>query len=151
MPLLRTLLVAGAVLAADQITKALALAYLHPDPPVPVLGPLLVLRLVRNPGAAYGLLTGQRWLLSAVALAFAAGALWYSRRARGLTAVALGLLVGGALGNAIDRLRFGQVTDMIEIPPLTFVFQVFNVADVAVTFGVLALAWDAWREERDRS
>lgn len=114
---------------------------------IPVVAGLFTLRYIRNPGAAYGLLHGQRWPLAALAAAVALGLLWYARRARGRgEQVAVGLLLGGALGNLHDRLRWGLVTDFLEINPLAALFQVFNVADMGITFGVLLLLLSTWRQ-----
>lgn len=147
--LFTTVAVAGAVLALDMTTKLAVMARMAEGESIPVIAGLLTLHYVRNPGAAYGLLSGQRWALAALAAAVALGLLWYARNSRNrLERVALGLILGGALGNLIDRLRWGLVTDFLEINPLTFVFQVFNVADMGITFGVVLLIWGAWQQQR---
>lgn len=123
----RTLVV---VLVLDQLTKW---AFKDADA---VLWPG-VLRLygTRNTGAAFGMLSGLPWLLTAVGFAAAALLLYYLWRTRpeGLFGAGLNLVAAGALGNAIDRLLWGYVIDFIE---LLFVrFAVFNLADAAVTIG----------------
>jgi signal peptidase II len=124
------------VVVIDQVTKTLALSHLDPDDPVQVVGDLLRLRLVFNPGAAFSIGTGMTWLLTTVAITVVIVVIRISRRlgSRGW-AVALGLLLGGAIGNLTDRLlrepgfARGHVVDFIELPN----FPVFNAADSAIT------------------
>lgn len=124
------------VVVVDQVTKAVALSHLDPDAPVRVVGDLLRLRLVFNPGAAFSIGTGLTWLLTLVAVTVVVVVVRISRRlgSRGW-AVALGLLLGGAMGNLTDRLlrepgfARGHVVDFIELPN----FPVFNAADSAIT------------------
>lgn len=150
--MLTTLLTAGAVLSLDLATKLTVMSRMAEGQGIPVIPGLFTFHYVRNPGAAYGLLTGQRWALAVLAAGVAAGLLWYARRAQpGLERLALGLLLGGAVGNLHDRIRWGLVTDFLEINPLTFVFQVFNVADMGITFGVILLLWATWRHPQSQS
>lgn len=132
------------VVAADQITKALAEAELVPGEQVDVLGPL-TLTLAHNSGVAFGLAAGGGGALlialSVAALIFVA-VLFARDPARPRMWLAVGLLAGGAIGNLIDRVRAGAVTDYIDVlswPP-------FNLADVAITLGVLVLALTYLRE-----
>jgi len=125
------------VVALDQIAKRLIETNLVPGEQVDVLGPL-DLTLAHNSGIAFGLASGGGAALVAltlVALIFV-GVLFARNPARSGMWVAVGLLAGGALGNLIDRLRADAVTDYIDVlswPP-------FNLADVAVTLGVVVLA-----------
>ncbi len=132
------LLIGGAVLAADQLTKALVRANLPPGASFPPDWPVRLTH-VTNTGAAFGLLTNQSVLLTFVAF-FAIGLIIYYYRKAPDGAwplrVALGLQLGGAIGNLIDRLRQGYVTDFID---LRF-WPVFNVADSAITVGAVLLA-----------
>jgi signal peptidase II len=131
-------LVAVLAYAADVATKTVAVETLTGQPPVPVLGELLQLRLTRNPGAAFSLGTSSTLLLSLVALAVVCVVAWLGRRVRSpLWAVALGLLLGGAAGNLTDRLLRepapeqalqGHVVDFLELPN----WPVFNLADSAI-------------------
>ena len=131
-----TLLVLAAVtLAADQATKAWALATLTPGEPVDLVGSWIQLQLIRNPGAAFSLGEGVTWLLTAVSLAILAWVLVAARRVGSMPwAVALGLLLGGALGNLLDRLLRepgpgrGHVVDFIDY----FGLFIGNVADIAI-------------------
>jgi signal peptidase II len=134
------------VLAADVLTKTAAVAALSDRPPVRLLDGAVFLVLVRNPGAAFSLATGYTWVLTLVAVAVVVVIVRISRRLRSAGwAVALGLVLGGALGNLSDRLLRepgplrGHVVDMVSLfAPDGSVWPVFNLADAAiVTGGVL--------------
>jgi signal peptidase II len=130
-----TLGVAAAVVVLDQATKALAVAMLEGQPPIEVLGRWLQLTFVRNPGAAFSLAGNYTIVISAIALAVS---FFIVRTARTLSstwwAVVLGGILGGALGNLIDRILRspapfrGHVVDFLELPN----WPVFNVADMAL-------------------
>jgi signal peptidase II len=138
---------AGFVVLVDQATKALAVARLRPDRSVPVVGDLVQLRITRNAGAAFSMGTGATWLLTVVAVVIVVLVLRSVRRlgSRGWTA-ALGLLLGGAVGNLVDRLvrepgvGRGHVVDFIAYGQL-FIGNVADIAIVgaAVLIGVLAV------------
>jgi len=134
--------VAAAVLGLDLLGKTLAVAYLSGGGQVRLLDGLLVLRLVRNPGAAFGLGTGVTVVFTLVAVAVVVVILRTARRLRSRAwAVALGLLLGGALGTLTDRvfrspgpLR-GHVVDYLELPR----WPVFNLADSAIVTAALLM------------
>jgi signal peptidase II len=137
---------AALVLAADVLTKVLAVATLTGRPPVELLGGAVYLVLVRNPGAAFSLATGYTWVLSLVAVAVVVVIVRIARRLRSVGwAVALGLVLGGALGNLADRVfrapgfLQGHVVDVVSLfAPDGSVWPVFNLADSCiVTGGVL--------------
>lgn len=140
-------LLAGLVLAVDQGTKTWAVAALSGRGPVDVVGGLLRLQLVRNPGAAFSFATGMTWVFTIIAVTVVMVIVRVSRKLGSLTwSIALGLLLGGALGNLTDRLLrapgfgVGHVVDFLELPH----WPVFNVADMcvdsaAVLIGLLAL------------
>ena len=140
--------VAIAVIIADQATKAWILGPFDlPDRgPVPVAASLR-LTMVWNRGVSFGLLGASgdfgRWALvifeAGVAVALG---VWARRAERPLLALALGFVMGGALGNVIDRARFGAVVDFIDVTALHFPW-VFNIADSAINIGVALLLWDA--------
>jgi signal peptidase II len=144
----RALLVVAVVVALDQASKAMLRANLHRgDRRDLALGVDLV--HVRNRGIAFGLFTERGPLLTVLTFA-ALGLLvayFAAHPARPLLWLATGLMLGGAIGNLIDRLRFGAVTDFIDIPW----WPAFNFADTAITLGVvtLLLAIDGSREEPD--
>jgi signal peptidase II len=133
LPLL--LAVAVAVLLADVVSKTLVVHELGDREPVTLLGGLLTLRLVRNPGAAFGVAQGLTIAFTVVAAAVVVVILRLSRRLRSTAwAVALGLVLGGAVGNLTDRVfrapgpGRGHVVDFLELPH----WPVFNLADSAI-------------------
>ena len=135
----------GAVIALDQLTKIIASAWLTLHVPVAVM-PHLNLTLVHNPGAAFSLFGDaggwQRWMLlgvTAVVCLFLY--YWLKRLDRGETAtiIAIAAIIGGALGNAVDRLLYGHVVDFIDLYYGEYHWPVFNLADAAITLGALAL------------
>ena len=142
------LLLAGAIVTLDQITKAIALERLPLGVPVTVIDGLLALTLVLNPGLAFGLLgsvpPGWRWVvaaLSLVALAVLARVALRVLPAGGWTGrLAIGLIFGGAVGNLVDRARFGAVVDFVDVYWRGWHWPAFNVADSAITVGVALLA-----------
>jgi len=137
-----TAALAVAVVALDQVTKYLVRTNLSPvGTSVPVIGRLLRLTYTRNEGAAFGMLPGGRiafMIVSFTVVVVIAGYVIRRRPHRPWVVVALGLLLGGAIGNLIDRAYFGWVTDFIQVP---FDFPVFNVADSSVIVGVAMLVW----------
>jgi len=142
------LLLAGAIVTLDQITKAIALERLPLGVPVTVIDGWLALTLVLNPGLAFGLLgsvpLGWRWVvaaLSLVALAVLARVALRVLPAGGWTGrLAIGLIFGGAVGNLVDRARFGAVVDFVDVYWRGWHWPAFNVADSAITVGVALLA-----------
>lgn len=133
------------VLVADQLTKALALAWIAPVQPIAVL-PFANLVLVWNRGVSFGLLGGHGLPASAfiaLSLAIAAGLLvWLWRERHAPTALALAAIIGGAVGNVIDRLRHGAVVDFIDLHAAGYHWPAFNIADSAIVLGALALVLD---------
>jgi lipoprotein signal peptidase len=137
------------VMAADQASKWWVLNVID----LPALGqvvllPVLNLTFVRNTGVTFGLLTGfGQWgylALAAIALAVVAAlGIWLRRAESLLVAIALGAIVGGAISNVIDRLRFGYVVDFIHAHVGVWSWYVFNLADAAIVCGVAALVLDS--------
>ena len=144
---------AAAVIVLDQITKAWMLYGLHIREvgQVRVLDPIFNLTFVLNRGVSFGLLTGGetgRWLLTVFSIVVAGLLGWWAMRAeRRLLITAIGLIMGGALGNVIDRIRFGGVVDFLDFSGLYFPW-VFNVADSAISIGVVLLVLDSFLSER---
>ncbi len=136
------------VLVLDQITKYLALTRLPPARPIGVIDGFFSLTLVMNPGLAFGLLsstpTAWRWivaLLSIGALAvLAVVGLRMLSSGGWLSSLSLGLIFGGAIGNLIDRARFGAVVDFLDFYWREYHWPAFNVADSAISVGVTLLA-----------
>ncbi len=133
-----------AVLAVDQLTKAGVLAYLT-EPAGPIrLGPLLNLVHVRNFGIGFGFLgdggTGQQWALAGFALIVAVVLMVMQARTDArLYATGLMLIASGAVGNAICRLARGSVVDFVDVHVAGYHWPAFNVADTAITLGVLCV------------
>jgi signal peptidase II len=129
---------AAAVLALDQVTKELVRANVDRGSEDGIF-PGVELVHTRNSGVAFGLLEDGGVLLMLFAAAALAALLvfFWANRAKPLAWLATGLLVGGAFGNAIDRIRGGGVVDFIKLPA----WPAFNVADMAITFGVIALVF----------
>jgi signal peptidase II len=114
------------------------------------LAPFADFVVVWNRGVSYGLFQQEgglgRWLLVGISLAAAIGlSVWMVRAGSRLLAVALGLIVGGALGNAIDRAAYGAVFDFVHLHAGTWSWYVFNVADAAIVAGVVGLILDSLR------
>ena len=134
------------VIVVDQITKHIAIASLIPYDANPVIPGFLNWTLAFNTGAAFSFLHDaggwQRWLFSALAITVCAVlVIWLKRlpRADWRTALPLALVIGGALGNLIDRVRFGRVTDFIEVYHQQWSWPAFNVADSAISVGAVLL------------
>jgi signal peptidase II len=140
------------VVLLDQLTKAWATAHLEFNQPVTVL-PFFDLRLLHNTGAAWSLLATaggwQRWFLSGLAI-LVSGILviWLSRiKPQQLwLACALALVLGGALGNVVDRIMYGYVVDFIDIYYQQWHWPAFNIADSAISVGAVMLLIDALRK-----
>ena len=143
-----------AVIALDQVTKFLVSRFLELYERVEVL-PVLDFTLLHNTGAAFSMLAGaggwQRWFFiilgSAVSLMLVTW-LWRSPRGEKLLPLALALILGGALGNVVDRVLHGYVIDFIHAHWGSSYFPAFNVADSAITVGAALLIVDAFREKR---
>lgn len=126
---------AGSVVLIDQFSKFLALKYLSSQASVPCIPKVMDLTLVRNPGMAFGLFSGFAPVLFAIITISLIFLFLLANRSHGASRVdrwALSLILGGAVGNWIDRLRFEAVIDFIDFR----VWPVFNVADIAITVGV---------------
>ena len=141
------------MLVADLITKRMVVSNLALYEHIQVVGDAVRIKYILNPGAAFGLFPGTRYVLIGVSVAAIVIVVWvaWTRRPRLHTVVPLGLILGGAVGNLIDRVRQGEVVDFIQVGIPPHYFPVFNVADSAVSVGVtwLALGLLLWgREDR---
>jgi signal peptidase II len=141
-------------IALDQATKYWVVYVLDlPDRFQYHLSPIFNLTMVWNDGVSYGLLRAQgwvgRWSLALFSFAVAAAlAAWVWRSARALPALGVGLIMGGAIGNAVDRARIGRVVDFLDFSGAHVFPWVFNVADSAITVGVVLLIVDSLLGER---
>ncbi|MBY0338409.1 MAG: signal peptidase II [Acetobacteraceae bacterium] len=152
-PLRQGLVFAAILLVLDQLSKWWILEVVRlPEArniPLLALGPVgLDLTMVWNRGVTFGLFSGDgAWnhiILAALALAIAAFLLRWLRRAETpMVTYALGAVIGGAIGNVIDRFRFGAVVDFVDVHAWGWHWYVFNIADAAIVCGVLALLLDA--------
>ena len=144
-------LVAAVIVAAlDQLTKWWILDWVMDPPRVIAIAPFFNTVLVYNRGTSFGLFEGGgQWLLLAVAAAIVAILLvWLTRTRRRGLALALGLVIGGALGNAIDRLARGAVVDFLDFHWGELHWPAFNLADSAITIGVVLMLLDGLLERR---
>ncbi len=154
------LIIAAVVFALDQLTKWIILSQIQLSPPgcrpaeggfgcrFIELSPIVDLQMVWNRGISFGLFRADsdvtRWALVVTSLVIAGFFTWWLRTAeRRLTALALGLVIGGAIGNVLDRILYGAVADFIDFSMNGNFFPwVFNVADAGITVGALLLAYD---------
>jgi signal peptidase II len=135
--------VAAVVLVLDVVTKVIAVDALEGREPVRVLGGLVYLQLLRNPGAAFSMATGMTWVLALVAIGVVVAIVWLARKLRSTGwAIGLGLVLAGALGNLVDRIfrapgpLQGHVVDFVSVfAPNGEVWPVFNVADSSIVVG----------------
>ncbi|MCZ8294492.1 MAG: signal peptidase II [Hylemonella sp.] len=145
--LLQWLGLAFLILVVDQITKGLILVYYHPGE-VTVLTDFLNIVRVHNRGAAFSFLAGadgwQRWFFVGIGAVAAVFIVYLLRTHAGqrLFCFALTCILGGAVGNVLDRLLHGYVVDMVDFHIDRWHFPAFNVADTAITFGVIFLLLD---------
>jgi signal peptidase II len=152
------LIVSLLVIAADQFTKFQVTEALALYQRMPVV-PFIDLVRLHNTGAAFSFLADasgwQNWLFTGVAVVVSAGILWWltrlPRRGKGVLALGLALLLGGAIGNLIDRVLYGYVVDFILLHYGAWSYPAFNVADSAITCGVALLLFDGFVLERRQS
>ena len=143
---LTVLLIAAAILATDQVTKVLLVGWLPLHARYEVVEGLLTINHVQNYGAAFGLFANVsgnllRWVLVIVSIA-AVGLIWaYAREGwhEPKIVIAFGMILGGALGNLVDRLRLGYVVDFVDVHWGSYHWPSFNVADAAITMGAVIL------------
>jgi signal peptidase II len=143
-----------AVVVLDLVTKGLVQSNVALHERVDVLGSVIRLTYIHNPGAAFGLYLGpwsrQIFLaLSTVALFVLAALYWYTPAPDKARLLAIALICGGAVGNLVDRMRSPHgVVDFVDVGFGAIRWPVFNVADIAVTTGAIVLALSLWREDR---
>ena len=152
----RGLALAAAVVIIDQVTKWWILERIMLPPRLIEITPFFNLMLTWNRGVSFGLFNTaspwNAWVLSVVALLITALLLaWLARSERRVMAVGLGLIIGGAIGNLIDRVRFGAVADFLDVHAWGWHWPAFNIADAAITIGVAVLIIDSvFGSERQR-
>ncbi|WP_305880104.1 signal peptidase II [Sporosarcina sp. Marseille-Q4943] len=137
----------------DQLTKWLVVQNMNLGERIPIAEPYLALLSHRNKGAAWGMLEGQMWLFYIVTIIVVVGIIYFfHKEAKGskLLSASLMFLLGGAIGNFIDRLVRKEVVDFIDvlIPVINYDFPIFNVADAALTVGVVFIILHVIADEK---
>lgn len=132
-------IIALIVILIDQITKKLIVTYLEIGESIPIIENFLYLTSHRNRGAAWGILQGQMWFFYIITSVVIIVVIYYIQkygRKSPLLGWSLGLLLGGAIGNFIDRLFLKEVVDFVDVYIFTYNYPIFNVADAALVIGV---------------
>lgn len=144
---------AVAVFVIDQLSKAWLVSFLAPGERVQVFGDYLRLVHSQNSGALFGLFRDQAILFAIVSVGVVGAIIWFHRTSgrNTLLSVALGLLLGGALGNMADRFRLGHVVDFVDLGIGGFRWYTFNVADSAISAAILLLLLSAFIGDRSRA
>jgi signal peptidase II len=153
---LRYFAIATIILLLDQLSKWSALSNLQMGVPEYVL-PFMNWLLLFNPGAAFSFLAQssgwQRWFFTILGLAACIYIVWLLRKNQNdkLLCVALSLILGGALGNVLDRIRFGAVVDFIDLHYANWHWPAFNIADSAICIGAALIIWGELRKSFGKS
>ncbi len=140
--------VAALAFVADRLSKAVVIRLMTPDQSIPVIPGVFHLTLVKNPGAAFGMLANQRTLFLVIAVVVIVAVLYYSRLIgpeHTLLQVSLGLQLAGAAGNLVDRAASGLVVDFLDVR----IWPVFNVADSSIVIGTGLLILALLRTPQD--
>ncbi|OBZ19088.1 signal peptidase II [Bacillus sp. FJAT-27264] len=133
----------------DQATKYVIATRLELGEQIPVIGNFFLITSHRNRGAAFGILEGQQWFFILVTIVVVAGIVWYLNKVkatRKLLPTALGLVLGGAVGNFLDRMLNGEVVDFLQFNFGSYTFPIFNVADSCIVIGVALIILDSLRD-----
>lgn len=136
------------VFLLDQLIKNFVLESMRLGESIPVIRDVFHITFVLNPGAAFGMLEHKRWIFIAVALLVILLALVFYRHIQKeslATRMGAGLLLGGALGNLVDRIQTGLVVDYLDFR----IWPVFNIADIAICVGAVMLIFDMWQRRND--
>jgi signal peptidase II len=144
-------LIAIFIILFDQVTKWLIVSRMHLGESIPIINDFFYITSHRNKGAAWGILQGQMWFFYAITVVVIIGIIYYiQKEAKGkwLLGVSLAFMLGGAIGNFIDRLVRKEVVDFIHTYIFNYNFPVFNIADSALVIGVVLLMIQMIKEER---
>ncbi|WP_308810526.1 MULTISPECIES: signal peptidase II [Bacillaceae] len=143
-------LIALLIIMIDQFTKWLVVKYMTLGESIPIIDNFLYITSHRNRGAAWGILQGQMWFFYIVTTVVIIGIVFYIRKfsTDKLTGISLGLILGGAIGNFIDRIFRNEVVDFVHTYIFSYSFPVFNVADSALCIGVGLLVIAMFMEEK---
>jgi signal peptidase II len=156
LSLLRYFVIATLTLLLDQLSKWSALSNLQMGVPEPVL-PFLNWLLLFNPGAAFSFLAQgsgwQRWFFTILGLVACVYIVWLLRKSQNdkLLCLALSLILGGALGNVLDRIMYGAVVDFIDLHYANWHWPAFNIADSAICIGATLIIWGELRKSFGKS
>ncbi len=135
------------VFLLDYVTKKLIEYNLKLYEQIEIIGNFFLLTSIRNRGAAFGILQGQRWFFVLVTVIVVAGISWYCKRSyrtgSRLLMFALSLILGGAVGNFLDRALYGEVVDFLQFNFGSYTFPIFNVADSGICVGVALVILDS--------
>jgi len=145
-------LIALVMFLIDQGTKYLIATQLVIGEQIPVIGNFFLITSSRNRGAAFGILQEQRWFFIVITLIVVVGIIWYMQRikhtGKKMLSIALSLVLGGAVGNFLDRAVSGEVVDFLQFNFGTYTFPIFNVADSCIVIGVIMIVLDSLLEVR---
>jgi signal peptidase II len=145
-------LIAIFIILIDQVTKWLIVTKMHLGESIPVINDILYITSHRNRGAAWGILQGQMWLFYVITVIVIVAIVYYiQKEAKGkwLLGVSLAFMLGGAIGNFIDRLFRKEVVDFIHTYIFGYNFPVFNIADSALVIGVVLLMIQMLHDEKE--
>lgn len=144
---MQVLSIAFITLILDQVSKWYIRDVMALHESIPVIPGLFHITYILNRGAAFGILENQRWLFLAIAAVLVGAYIWLRHKIphHWLTRFGVGMLLGGAVGNALDRGLSGAVTDFFDFR----IWPVFNVADVGICVGVALLLWYSWTHISD--
>lgn len=145
-------IIAAAIIALDQWTKSLVVKHMELGQSIPLIQDVLHLTSHRNTGAAFGILANQRMLFVVTTIAVVVGILISLIRigkSQPRVSLALSMVLGGAIGNFIDRVTTGKVVDFVDVTVINF--PIFNVADMAITIGVGLLLLDVLLDSKRKA
>lgn len=135
------------VFVLDWISKKIVAGSMYIGEQIPVIGHFFILTSIRNTGAAFSIFEGARYFFLLITVFVVAGIVWYIRRMRAsgsmLLLTGLGMVLGGAVGNFLDRAIYGEVVDFLQFNFGSYTFPIFNVADIGITVGVAMIVLDS--------
>lgn len=143
-------LIAFIIFVIDQLTKYIIVSKLELWEQISVIGNFFLITSHRNTGAAFSILEDQRWFFVVITIVVVIGIVWYLQKVKKLgnklLPLALSLVLGGALGNFLDRALTGEVVDFLQFNFGSYTFPIFNIADSAIVVGVALIIYDSFRE-----
>lgn len=145
-------LIAAVIIALDQWTKHLVMTYMERGQSIPIIPDVFHLTSHRNMGAAFGIMQNKQTFFIVITIAVVVGiiiSMIRIGRTQPLVSLALSMVLGGAIGNFIDRVSMGQVVDFLDFTLINF--PIFNVADMAITIGVAILLLDVLLDGRKKA